>query len=71
MLPTDPRFLQMTREQIIREFWMIYYFETRKRNPNAGVETEFDGSEAFDQAMRDAGMEYNDATGGWEEVEEE
>lgn len=70
LLPTDPHFLMMTRKQVLQEFWRIYYFKLREKNPGQGVEeAEFDGSEAFTDAMRDVGMVQDDVTGEWVEVD--
>lgn len=63
----------MTEEQIIREFWMIYFHNVRN-SPSEGAdnETVYEASEAFetefDEYMRSEGL-TKDANGRWVEVE--
>lgn len=69
MLPTDERFTAMTQEEIIREFWRIYYYELQKTPAKGGGhETEFEGSEEFMEEMERIGLTQT-PDGRWVEVD--
>jgi hypothetical protein len=69
LMPTDERFLQMTQEQIVREFWRIYYFELRKTpSKEGGQETEYEAGESFYEEMEKAGL-VQTPEGRWVEID--
>jgi hypothetical protein len=69
VLPTDPIFMEMTQEQIVREFWRIYYFELQKTpGQGGGHEAEFEGGEEFFKEMEEQGL-VQTPEGKWVEID--
>lgn len=60
----------MTHEDVIREFWRIYYYKIQEKKASQGSEeVEFEGNEAFAEAMAEAGLVQDESTGEWLEVD--
>jgi hypothetical protein len=67
--PTDERFLAMTQEGIVREFWRIYFYELQKTPArDGGQEIEYEGSEEFFDEMEKQGLRQM-PDGHWVEVD--
>lgn len=69
LLPTDPLWLSMTQEDIIREYWMIQYWELRKAGAPEGEETtQYEGAAEFERELAERGLIRN-SDGEWIEVD--
>lgn len=59
----------MTEEAIIKEYWMIHYWELCKAGSSEGDETtQYEAAAAFEQEMADRGLV--NVNGRWVDIED-